>query len=351
VFFSEFILYLAKEKSRENKFAVLSSFCYNNLMKMFVTGGTGFIGRRLVEKLAQDQNNQIICLTRNISKVPLPAFNNVEYVEGDITKPETYEKFMEGIDVVYHLAADLSYGNIDTQKMRDTNVLGTSNLFGLADKNDVKKVIYVSTAAIFHPTKDVIANENTPIILEEKNTNYTRTKTDAHFVAKDYINKGLPLTIALPSSVYGKGSPLFLPIIESIEQGKIQFVPFSESRLSLIHADDLCDGIILLQEKGKSGESYIFSGENLTFIEIIKLIAKIRNKTIRIIKIPDFILKSMFSIKTYADRFLGLKDRFNTEMYNFISGNLVASDEKARKALGWKNKLSIEKGFKEMLSS
>ena len=72
-------------------------------MKIFVTGGSGFIGRRLVDKLSKDKNNQIFCLTRDLTKIQISSEENIQYVEGDLIKPQTYEKFLQECDAFWYI--------------------------------------------------------------------------------------------------------------------------------------------------------------------------------------------------------------------------------------------------------
>lgn len=314
--------------------------------KVFITGGTGFIGRYLVEKLAK-RGDEIFCLTRDLSKVSLPNYGNVQYVEGDIAKSVSYEKYLKGCDCLIHLAAVMRHTVIDRKDQYCINVQGTKEILKAALRSGVSKVIYISTAAIFHPTKDIEINENSKYPTAFINY-YSYTKHLGFLEAKKFLKEGLPLITILPVSTYGEGSPLFKEFLDFLYYKKIFFRCLLSRKLSLVHVDDVVSGIILAESSAVPGDDYILSSETLTMQNLIARAEDFYKIKISIINIPYSLIKIGVNILSLISKLIKKEFFTNKELLNFIDGNLVASGEHARDKLMWRTS-DFEIKFKEML--
>lgn len=309
-------------------------------MKYFITGGTGFIGRRLVDRLAQDKSNQLICLTRNLAKSVIPSADNIQMIEGDLIRPETYERFLEGTDCLFHLGASVGYGIYGKKRkeMEKTNIEGTKIILETVSKLKIPKIIYLSTAMIYHPMGEKIVSEqdNFP---KKHTTHYSHTKYLGYLESQKLVDLKLPMTILLPTSVYGKGSPLFEDFTNFLLKYKIFFKNLLDKKISIVHVDDVVNAIILAQDKTFDDESFIISNEIITMKQLINNIEKHFHIKIRIFDLPKFILKPSSFLIGFFSKFK--KDLYiNKEIYNFIDGNFTASGQKALEKLGWKPAVS-----------
>src|SRR3989344_522363 len=113
-------------------------------MKILVTGGTGFIGTHLVDKLIELGHNVIVLSNKEGKKVNKKA----KYTKGDITRKEDVEKAMIGCNVVFHLASLIDARSSDQKKIQRVNILGSKNVFSAANKNKCK-IIFTSSAAVY----------------------------------------------------------------------------------------------------------------------------------------------------------------------------------------------------------
>ncbi len=318
-------------------------------MKIFVTGGSGFIGRRLVEKLSQNKDDQIFCLTRDLSKISISTAENVQYLEGDITKPETYKNFLYGSDRLYHLAAYVGYGiyGRDKKEMGKINIDGTKIIFDIAKQFKIPKILYLSTAMVYHPMgeKIVVETDNFP---KKHTTHYSYTKYLSFLEAQKYIKIGLPITVILPTSVYGYGSPLFSDFVKFLLKYKVFFKSLLDKRLSVVYVNDVVDAILLAEKGDYVGESFIVSSEIITIRDFIKQVEIYFKIEVKIYNLPIFILKLFSPVIGFISRFKkGLY--INKEIFNFINGNFIASGEKVKNKLEWKPKTSIYNKFEEMI--
>lgn len=314
-------------------------------MKIFMTGGTGFIGSRLVKRIS-DRGDEIVCLTRDISKVSIPVHDKVNFIEGDIAQPKTYESFLPGVDYIYHLSAfarHLSFKRLEAYRV---NYLGTKKIFELAELYNIP-VLYLSSAVIFHPMRESIPNERSQFPKKFVNY-YSYSKYLGYLEAQNFIKKGVKIISVLPTSVYGIGSPLFSEFLYFILTKKIFFKNLLNRKLSMVYVDDVIKAIIKAEERSNFGESYLLAAKTITIKELLKRVEDFFNIHIKIYNIPKFFIKFSLNIYDLFFAAVGKNSYPNREIFNFLDGNFVASAEKAKLELNWMPR-DFEVTFKEML--
>src|SRR5215212_7405434 len=162
-------------------------------MKAFITGATGFIGSRLAQRL-RERGDEVVCLVRSPEKARDLETAGCTIVEGDLSDEAAIRSAVEGCDAVFHVAADYRVGIMaeKREKMRDTNVGGTTRVLDAAIAAGAKKIVYVSTVAVFGNTRGEVVDETYTHPGDEFTSYYEQTKWEAHNVAKDRITKGAP---------------------------------------------------------------------------------------------------------------------------------------------------------------
>ena len=325
-------------------------------MKFLITGASGFIGKKLSKRLLDEfafPENEFIFFIHNNKIDFVNEYSKkclITIIHGNLNSLGVIKKYLENVDYVFHLAAKVEYGLFNKSDYYDINVLATEKLFEICASNvRLKKIIYLSSVGIYHPTFDNFVNENTSI--QHKHTTlYTKTKYLAYLKSEEFIKNGLPIINILPASVFGSNSPLFTPLIKFILKFRIIILPPLKYKLSLIYVDDLVEGIINTFKYGQIGESYIFSGKALSLEEIIVSISKLCDLKISVIRFPSL----LFSVLLKAlDSFFVLfrfNFFFNTEMYKFIKGGFTANDQKVREFLNFSN-TDFDNNFKTMIDS
>src|SRR5438045_3715287 len=130
-------------------------------MKVFATGGTGFIGGEVVRQL-RERGDEVVCLARNPAKAARITELGCELVSGDLGDEGAIRKGMQGCDAVIHAAAVYEVGIPASQRpaMREANVGGTERVLGAALELTIPKVVYVSTVGIFGNTHGRIVDES-----------------------------------------------------------------------------------------------------------------------------------------------------------------------------------------------
>ncbi|MEJ2494784.1 MAG: NAD-dependent epimerase/dehydratase family protein [Ignavibacteriaceae bacterium] len=257
-------------------------------MKIFITGGTGFIGRYFVERLLQTEHKPL-CLARKTSKTQFLKDAGVDIQIGNVTDKSSLQKGMEGCDCVVHLASSFIFWFRDNRVYHDVNVAGTRNVMESALEKNISKVVYVSTAAVYGDA-DWPIREETPVG-NERASKYVRTKYQGDLIAwKLYEEKKLPLVVIYPIAVIGANDPKACGrYIKNYAKGRMPAQVLTKLYFPFVHIKDVAEAILKAVERENNiGEKYIVSAENHTWGEINKMISEISGKKLPFLKLPNW---------------------------------------------------------------
>ena len=254
--------------------------------KTLVTGGTGFVGRAVVEELLA-AGREVRVLARNPAH---PALNGlaVDVAVGDLLDRESLDRALTDCTNLFHVAADYRLWVPDPANMYAVNVDGTRQLLTAAANQGVSRVVYTSTVGTLgNPGNGTPGTEDTPVHLEDMVGHYKRSKFLAEAVALDFARQGLPLVVVNPSTPVGpwdsRPTPTGQMIVDFLKRGMPAFL---ETGLNLIHVRDVAKGHLLAEAKGQAGEKYILGNENLSLSEIFHLLAEITGIPAPTVKLP-----------------------------------------------------------------
>jgi nucleoside-diphosphate-sugar epimerase len=306
-------------------------------MKAFVTGGTGFIGQRVIKKLLE-RGYQVYALARSSQSAANLSALGCTVVEGDITDAASLREGMAGSDVVFHIAAWYKIGAADWVQAEAINVGGTRKVLRLAHELGVPKIIYTSTVAVFGDTKGQLVDETYyqggPFLTE-----YDRTKWLAHYkVALPLIEQGAPIIIVMPGAVYGPGDTSQVAEMMRMFYRGLPALPGPETMLTYAHVEDIAEGHILAMEKGKIGESYILTGPAVPFGEMVDFWGHITPKRAPLLRIPAQFLQPLAPLVGAVGSVLPLPATFSQEAINILGATYIARSDKARAQLGWQTR-------------
>lgn len=321
--------------------------------KVYVTGATGFIGEKLVQSLVQ-KGYKTTCLVRSPDKAKHLESLNVSIVKGDITNRKQVQKTIQDHSTIYHLAAWYEIGVPASKEtlMRTINVAGTKNVLEEAWKSGAERIIYCSTVG-------ALGNSGPQGHIADEHHNhdgkfqslYVKTKYKAHQIAERLIKKNAPLIIVLPGAVYGPGdTSLVAKQMKLIINKKLKFIPNIPSIYCYTHVNDVVNGMMLAEKKGKIGEKYILTGPPLTIKQFYQTVANQANINPPKIPIPLWIFHLIAWINKHlpADKKLIKDIPLNHETLSMMKANWAYSSKKAQKKLGWKPR-SLQQGLPETL--
>ncbi len=308
-------------------------------MNVFLTGGTGFIGQPLTKALLRRGWN-VTALVRKPNSPQAQTLANMgaQLSTGDITNRESMKSAMSGMDIVVHCAGQFEFGmnKAGKQHIRAVNVKGTENVLGLAFEFNIPRTIYISTVTAFGETgpkqRDETFVRQVPCC-----TSYEQSKTEAHSIACQYQQKGMPLIIVCPHQVIGANdhSPFgyFLRLYVNRIMPPIAWSP--NSIFCAVALNDMAEGIALATEKGRIGETYFLCGDPLTFREIFDCWNKKPGAFTPRLWLPVRLAAVLFAPLEPLQRLLGLPAFMSRETVRAGATIWNFSGEKAKRELGW----------------
>lgn len=325
--------------------------------KILVTGGTGFIGRHLIEKLANN-GQQIRVLSRCLNSNTLRFPANVEVIRGDVFDKKIVDSVMRGIGTVYHLAA-ATRGNW-TQHL-DSTVIGTKNVLDSMTKHAVNKLVYVSSVSVYDQTN----YHNNSTIDEEFpyerrpywRGNYCNAKLKAEKLVRKYMGDGkINAYILRPGMVYGPGRPALsvLPPHITLHTFKkaLILIGKGKKKLNLIYVENLLDALILAG-KAKESEGHILNivdTDSPTQSEYVKLYKHLTGQTFLTFYIPIGIPIFGFKIIESIIHSVTKKDFHFSYKLKSKSKNISYNIQKIENVLGWKSKVPFMEGLKRTIN-
>jgi dihydroflavonol-4-reductase len=268
--------------------------------KTLVTGGTGFVGRAVVEELLA-AGREVRVLARNPDH-PALAGLAVEVALGDLRDPDSLNLALQGCTRLFHVAADYRLWVPDPATMYAINVEGTRHVLTAAATLGLERVVYTSTVGTLgNPGDGTPGAEDTPVTLKDMVGHYKRTKFLAEQVAMDFARQGLPLVVVNPSTPIGpwdfRPTPTGQMLVDFLKR---RMPAYLETGLNLIHVKDVARGHLLAEEKGRVGEKYILGHENLSLSQIFHLLADLTGVPAPKMKLPYWPVLAL----AYADEFL-----------------------------------------------
>jgi dihydroflavonol-4-reductase len=243
------------------------------VMKVAVTGASGHIGNCLVRELKK-QGAEIKVLVHNFRN-DLDKLN-VELIQGNLLEPESLITLCNGVDVVFHLAAQIAIENRSSEQVYETNVTGTKNMIKAANYAGVKKFIHFSSIHAFRTESSELILDESRSMVESNKTIYEFTKAEGERVVMKAVSEGLNAVILNPTAVIGPfdyRSSLLGQALLQIYQNKLPFLV--SGGYNWVDVRDVVSASIQAVESGRKGEKYILSGEFCTLRELSGMISKI----------------------------------------------------------------------------
>lgn len=314
------------------------------LKKIFVTGASGFIGSNLVNELTK-QGYIVSALLRKNASHPFLEELLLTRIEGDLFSQKILDNAIKKCDAVIHCAAIISFDEKNSRETYHVNITGTNNILKAAMKHN-KRVVFVSTAStIGIPQKlPQVMAETTSYSFEERNP-YSHSKHIAEKQVLRYVKEGLHATIVNPSTVYGKGD---LHGTGALLYGLIEKYPVliaPPGGCSVVAVQDVVIGIIEALEKGKKGERYILTHENITYQHLFFILRKvIKKSSIPLLRAPPFL--GSLAVKTI--RALDIPSAIMTpSVFGYLFQFRYLTNQKARNDLSWSPTIPIEQAINE----
>lgn len=300
----------------------------------FVTGATGFVGVNLVKEL-KEQGWSVVALNRRSSDLRYLEPLGATLVEGDVTDRASIERVMpEDVDVVFHVAGNLSYDSTESAEQTRDNVEGTRNVAAIALAKGAKRLVHTSSVAAFGLHEDVIT-EKTPSNALSLPVNYNRTKKLAEEEIDKAIKAGLDAVFVNPTGILGPYDRHgFARLIKLVHTRKLPGV--GPGGTSFCHVREVARAHIAAAERGRTGERYLLGGTDASYLEFAQRIENAIGGKAPKKPLSPGLLKLLARIMPFFARLVGKKPDITPQVVVFLCGRSYVDSAKAERELGYK---------------
>jgi nucleoside-diphosphate-sugar epimerase len=322
-------------------------------MRVLVTGGTGFLGRHLVERLALE-GDEVWVLGRSGQSVADLRGLGIHLVPGDVRQWPSLRKAVEGKDVVFHCAAKVESSGRWVDFL-EVNVLGTERLVQAALEHGVRRFVHVSSIGVYpeRPDGAVIAEDEG----YDENTGrggYTRSKIMADQLAFWYARaQSAPITVVRPATIYGPGGKNNLVRV-GVRKGGVNVIFGDGSNvLPLVYVDNVVDALVLAARRDEAvGRAYnVVDDDRITQRDYIRRLGSALGRKQSTIYLPLPVVRQLANAADLAKAALRGGRRSPQGMFSRISRSLQSvryDTARAKAELGWKPRVDFEEAVRRI---
>lgn len=318
-------------------------------MKILVTGGTGFVGSHLTERLLESEYEVRVLVRHPTQDYPLTWLGNdkVRVIRGDITDNSSIQRAVEGVNVVFHLAAQLGKWRVPEAEYHRINAYGTQALLQECLKASVEHFIYLSTAGVMGRLKHIPADEEHPC---SPLFPYQKSKYEAELKIKEAIEKqDFPAIIIRPSHVYGPRDPSTIGLLKMIRLLKVfPLIGGGTSLFQPLYVADLVNALILFMKRGDNTVKklyHIAGPQTVTMREFISLSARIMGVRLRAVSIPQPFARAVASISEGLGHILHREPPLTRSRLEFFGHDQAYSISKVQQDTGFVPQVGISEGL------
>jgi len=299
----------------------------------FVTGATGFVGFNIAMRLAAD-GWRVTALHRPSSDLSFLKRLPVNPVMGDILQADEIVRAMpEGVDAVFHAAADLNSWSRGNVAQTAVNVAGTENMVAAALARQAKRFILTSSISAYGHQNAPIS-EATASLAPNSWINYERSKWEAEQAVRRGISKGLFAVIINPCAIFGPWDRhSWAQMIYLIRDGKLKGIP--PGSVTINHGAEVAKAHVAAATLGGNGENYILNGELISFDALFHLIAEGTGTELTARVMPSWLLKLIARIETAKAALTGKPPEITPEMAALLCAHTLCDTDKAERVLGY----------------
>lgn len=336
-----------------------------NNPSILVTGGSGFLGQRIVQELLDNaspfEGANIIIF--DIKKYPGKMNSQLQFIEGDISKYEDVKNACKGMDMVIHSAAIVDWGTKSEEEVYAVNVSGTENVIKACRENEVQFLVYTSSLDAVYGGKPLINIDETIAYPEKHATSYCRSKYLSEKLVMAANNEDLKTLVLRPSDIYGEADPYHIDsLIDMAKGGFYVRLGNGKSNCQHVYVGNMAYAHVLAADallKGKKVDGnvyFITDGKGSNFFKFFDQVVvgagyKIWPKNIWI---PRGLAYSMGaiseSVAVLARPFKKYTPKFSRFAVTYTCTDFTFTSEKAKKELGFQPKYSLDTALENTIA-
>jgi len=316
----------------------------------FVTGGSGFIGGRLVERLRAD-GHTVRALARSEEAAERIRARGGDPVRGDLSDPAAIANGAKGCELAFHAAATLGdWGR--REDFERGNVEGTQNVVNACRQASVRRLVHVGTEAALLAGEPLVEVDESAPLRPDSPGLYSSTKARAEQLVLDASGDGLETVVVRPRFVWGPGDKAILPtMVELMRSGRFAWIGGGQHRTSTTHVDNAVEGLMLGATRGRPGNAYfVTDGEPVVFREFVSELVATQGVEAPGRSIPSLVARVAAVTGETVWRLLPLPGRppLTRFAYWVSARECTIRIDKAREQLGYEPVKGIEEGLAEL---
>jgi nucleoside-diphosphate-sugar epimerase len=316
----------------------------------FVTGGSGFIGGRLIERLVSE-GREVRALARSPAAAERVAALGAEPVRGELAEVSAMRAGAEGCDWAFHAAATV--GDWGTpEEFERGNVTGTRNALEACTQAGVRRFVHVGTEAALMAGDPLVEVDETAPLQPGSPVLYSATKARAEQLVRGAAGNGFETVVLRPRFVWGVGDTTLLPqIIELVRSGRFAWIDGGRHRTSTTHVANTVEGLLLAAQHGRPGEAYfVTDGEPVVFREFLEKLMATQGVAPPSRSVPAPVARALAAAGEGVWRLLRLSGRppLTRFAYWVSAQECTIRTDKARHELGYAPVKTISDGLREL---
>ena len=325
-------------------------------MKALVTGGTGFLGRRLVERLVLEGDDVSVLARGRRAGAGLRGLG-AHHVEGDVRSWPSLRRAVQGMDVIYHCAGKVEASGRWVDFL-EVNVLGTERLIQAALEHGVRRIIHVSSIGVYPERPDgAVISEDDGYDENTGRGGYTRSKIMADQLAFWYARtQSAPITVIRPATIYGPGGKNNLVRV-GVKKGRYNVI-FGDggSIMPLVYVDNVVDALVLAARRDEAiGRAYnIVDDDRITQRDYIARMGAALRRQQSTTYLPLGAVRVLAGGADLAKAALRGGKRSSPGMFSRISRSLQSvryDTTRAKTELGWKPRIDFEEALRRVIKN
>ena len=319
------------------------------MMRVVITGATGFVGGALARALA-GEGVEIGALVRPASERSRLDGLPVTWIEGDVTQPQSLRGAFAGVDWVVHAAGMLGRAGVPESAYHRLHAEGTRHVLAevASSPGTLPRVLYVSSPGVLGPITGAAADETAA---PAPSNAYERSKAAAERIACDFAQRGLPVVIARPEFIYGPGDRHVLGLFRAVQRGTFFYVGGGHTVCHPTYIDDAVDGLVRCLQHGRPGEIYHVTGpEPVTFRHLAETIAAVLGVRPPWLAVPGPIAWLAALALEGLGSLTGKEPPLSRTGVAFFSENHRFSWQKAYRELGYTPQFDLQLGVQKTVS-
>jgi len=314
-----------------------------------VTGATGFTGGHLARGLAA-RGHTVRAFVRDAERARDLQTAGIELTVGDLRDRRALESAVQGIDVVYHVAAIYRQAGVSADTYRAVNATAVRELIEAARGAGVKRVVHCSTVGVHGDIEHPPANEDAPL---KPGDVYQDTKLEGERLARETGDRlGIEVTIVRPTGIYGPGDRRLLKLIGGVARGRFPMLGSGEIYYHLTYIDDLVEGFRLCGEQSAAANrTYIIAGGEVTTLnDLVALIADVAGVKAPQVHLPVWPFWVAGAVCEVVCAPLGIEPPLFRRRVDFYTKSRAFDITRARQELGYAPRIDLREGVARTLT-